>query len=108
MLNPLIGRGPRLDIDTPKYLTSQVRLERSSENSVIRALDPERAGVRLHLDVHAPVALVGEADSRAVGEGGRGQVRARRNVHRDGQHTRKRVAKVLERQDRPPDGRPAG
>lgn len=66
MLGPVIRHSLGLNLNRPKNIIRKSRLERSRKDTVIRALDPERPGVRLLLDIHPPVAIVRQANGRAV------------------------------------------
>lgn len=89
MLNPLVSLSLGVDLDTAEDFVCESRLQGSGELARVRAMDPEGAGVCLFLDVHAPVAVVGEAD-RA------GRAIARRDTYVGGQGVREWLLEELE------------
>ena len=58
VLNPLVGRGLRLNLCGSKGLVVDVRLQGSGEFALVGSLDPKGASVVLHLDTNAPVSAV--------------------------------------------------
>lgn len=93
MLNPIILDGLGLNLDATKDVVGEGRLERGRKLALVGTLDPEGASVLLHLDVHAPKAVVGEAQ-RSIA------VAIRLHAHRSGQLLRQGDIEVVERQFR--------
>lgn len=80
MLNPLILLSLGLDLHSTKHVRGGgVRPQRSLKVTLVVTLDPEGTLVLLLLDIHAPVAVIAEADLAVL------VVLALRDLHGDGQ-----------------------
>lgn len=58
MLDPSVRHSLGVDLDRPKDVFRDVGLERGREDAAVLALDSERSGVRLLLDIYAPVPII--------------------------------------------------